>query len=555
MMQYQWIQLQSSFDCTQPLAVNAQGQSVSFSEFWQNVADKCVYLQQQVTTQYALWSENSVQFFAWLWAGVLTEKTIILPQNRVAQLEHHFLEQGIVFLDDDVIVPRTCSSIYEQIQHWQTALSRCNIIFFTSGSTGQPKQIPRSFSQLLNEAQVLAEVFECAMPSIYLASVSHQHLYGLTFKILLPFLQRQAFFTVQCIYPEQVHEYSHDFKQQGKVVNLVLSPALLKRCVGEYTFPASQRIFSSGGRLEQGVRQHYPQGVIEIFGSSETGAIAYRNTDDMPWQCLLDVQIEQDNQTQLRIKTQRAYQADWITMQDCVRLYSATEFELLGRSDRIIKLEEKRLSLDMIERTIMQLDDVQECFTLLITHGQREFLSAVVVLTPMAQQRLREQGKRAIVAEIKKDLSAHLETLAIPKHWRFVSTLVRNTQSKLNYQWVNRLFLNHSYPHVLNEVAQQQQVQYRLEFSPELSCFKGHFDGFPVYPGVGQIGFLVHFAQQHWHDLAYCCGLEQIKFQNLIHPYDVLDLTLSRTQQKISFKLSKGETSVASGRLLFVLKE
>lgn len=544
----------TSFYSTSALAINAQGQLITFADFWQRVADKYAYLTFQHVSHYAIWSDNSVYFLEWLWAGVLAQKTVILPPHRIAQLEQNFLEQGIVFLDDERIVSASTLTI-EQIPDWQIALSRCSILLFTSGSTGQPKQIPRSLAQLLTEVDVLAQQFTLTTPSIYLASVSHQHLYGLTFKVLLPFWCKHPFFTEQCIYPEHIDYYSQWFHQQGNQVCLVLSPALLKRCVGEYTFAGSQRIFSSGGRLEQGVREHYPQGVIEIFGSSETGAIAYRDKDTALWQCLPDVEISQDNAEQLCVKTNRAYQTDWIVMQDRIRLASTTHFELLGRSDRIVKLEEKRLSLDMIEQSIAQLEEVQECSTVVVTHGQREFLSVAVVLTELARQYLIQHGKRTMVVKLKTKLTDVLERIAIPKHWRFIAELPRNTQAKLNRQWVKNLFLNQDYPHILHQQSQAQTVQYRLEFSPELNCFKGHFEGFPVYAGVGQIGFLVQFAQQQWHDLAYCCALEQVKFQSLIRPYDVLDLTLSREGQKICFKMIKQDHHVASGRLVFQLKD
>ena len=106
-------------------------------------------------------------------------------------------------------------------------------------------------------------------------------------------------------------------------------------------------------------------------------------------------------------------------------------------------------------------------------------------------------------------------------------------------------------PIVLEQHHESEQALYRLEFSPELECFKGHFPGKPIFPGVGQIGFIQHFARQSWAELEWCNGFEQLKFQDLIQPYMVLQLKLTRKLHKVSFELCHAEQTLASGRLLF----
>ncbi|MFX7870798.1 acyl-CoA synthetase, partial [Acinetobacter baumannii] len=77
---------------------------------------------------------------------------------------------------------------------------------------------------------------------------------------------------------------------------------------------------------------------------------------------------------------------------------------------------------------------------------------------------------------------------------------------------------------VLSQSQNSDDHIWELEFPPELACFKGHFPTQPIYPGVGQIGFLQHFAKSIWSDLSWCQGYEQLKFQNLIRPYAVVQL-------------------------------
>ena len=108
-------------------------------------------------------------------------------------------------------------------------------------------------------------------------------------------------------------------------------------------------------------------------------------------------------------------------------------------------------------------------------------------------------------------------------------------------------------PVVLTQQSQDTQISYALEFIPELECFKGLFPNFPIYPGVGLIGFIQHFAKQNWADLLWCNGFEQLKFQGLIQPYQTVELVLSRKAHKVSFELKNHDKILASGRLLFAI--
>lgn len=148
----------------------------------------------------------------------------------------------------------------------------------------------------------------------------------------------------------------------------------------------------------------------------------------------------------------------------------------------------------------------------------------------------------------------HLETLAIPRQWRFLSQLPQNTQSKLDKNYLKMLFKPMLQPVVLSQTQSADDYIFSLEFPPELVCFKGHFPNQPIYPGVGQIGFLQHFAKSIWSDLNWCQGYEQLKFQNLICPYAVVQLKFSRKEHKVSFELRDSEQILASGRLLFALQ-
>ncbi|MCG2573639.1 AMP-binding protein [Acinetobacter sp. ME22] len=536
------------------LCFDAQLNSLSFAEFWQDVASQSQVIQQLPESSFALWQQDSYEFLVLFFAVLLAHKRLILPPNQVQQLQQQLAEQGIGFIQRQrVLTLEPIQPLSDQL------LKESEIVFFTSGSTGAPKQILRSLQQLLCEVQGLAQSFELPQTAVAIATVSHQHIYGLLFKVLLPLATGRSFYREQLIYPEYVVQLQQRFAEIQLPNYVISSPALLKRWPSDVLLEHCAALYSSGGKLEDGVRAGVNVPITEIFGSSETGGIAHRAADHALWQPFADVEIRSDEQQQLWMRSPHACDADWVATGDRAELLEPNNlqsaFHLLGRMDRIVKLEEKRLSLDEIESKILQLDAISQCHVLLIEREQRQLLVCVAVLNDAARDMLQQQTKHQFVTQLKQQLQPLLERIAIPRQWRFLSQLPMNSQSKLNKTDLIKLFQDANQPVVLSRQQQDEQHIFQLEFPPELNCFKGHFPNFPIYPGVGQIAFLQHFARELWADLLWCQGFEQLKFQDLIRPYHVLQLSLSRKQHKVSFELKHADKNIASGRLLFAVEE
>src|SRR6476646_1733083 len=72
---------------------------------------------------------------------------------------------------------------------------KADLLMFTSGSSGEPKAIRKTLQQLDAEVATLdhvwgAELADCPV----FATVSHQHIYGLLFKVLWPLATRRTFY-------------------------------------------------------------------------------------------------------------------------------------------------------------------------------------------------------------------------------------------------------------------------------------------------------------------------------------------------------------------------
>jgi acyl-CoA synthetase (AMP-forming)/AMP-acid ligase II len=544
---------QNHLHSLKPLCIQPDLSQVRFQDFWQDVIQQSHAIKSLSQDSWALWESDSYQFLVLLFAALLAKKQVLLPPNRVSDLEKELAEQNIYFLQRQSVSHTHNQPIELNLD--DAFLNQAQIYFYTSGSTGQPKKIPRSLRQLLNEVQGLDASFQLPEQAIAIATVSHQHIYGLLFKLLWPLASGRCFYQAQLAFPEDVADLQKKLAA-FKIDNYVISsPALLKRWTQDVLLQDCLTVYSSGGKLESGVRPYLNRPITEVFGSSETGGIAHRQQDDALWTPFANVDIQATEQQELQVKTNHAFSADWILTGDKVELLEAgnlkSPFRLLGRLDRIVKLEEKRLSLDAIEQKIVELDDMLQCYVLILEREHRQILACVAVLSEQARQQLQNSSKAQYVAALKAQLKTKLESIAIPRQWRFLTQLSQNSQSKLNKQYMKSLFQPMLLPIVLEQQNDADSASYRLEFSPELECFKGHFPDYPIFPGVGQIGFIQYFARQTWADLEWCNGFEQLKFQDLIKPYMVLQLKLTRKLHKVSFELSHADQTLASGRLLF----
>lgn len=535
------------------LCIQADLSLISFQEFWSDVAEQAAQIEQLKESTWALWEQDSYDFLVLLFAALQAGKSVLLTPHRVSDLENELASQQIYFLKRQLPTAIPIA----KLRFDDEFLKQAQLYFYTSGSTGQPKKIPRTLKQLFNEVCGLDASFDLPEQAVAIATVSHQHIYGLLFKLLWPLASGRSFYQKQVAFPEDVVAIQKKIAHLNLPNYLTSSPALLKRWTTDVLLQDCNMVYSSGGKLDDGVRPFLNCLVTEVFGSSETGGIAHRREDGALWTPFANVEIKSAEQQELAVKTNHAFNLDWILTGDKVQVIdvedSKSSFRLMGRLDRIVKLEEKRLSLDAIEEKIVELDEIQQCHVLVHEKEHRQILAAVAVLTEDARDRLKQVGKVTFIAQLKKQLQKKLESIAIPRQWRFLMQMPQNSQSKLNKQYLKSLFQPMRLPVVLTQQSCDTYITYSLEFIPELECFKGHFPNFPIYPGVGQIGFIQYLAKQNWGDLLWCNGFEQLKFQELIQPYQVVELVFSRKANKVSFELKNDEKILASGRLLFAV--
>ncbi|MNQ65293.1 Surfactin synthase subunit 3 [compost metagenome] len=319
---------------------------------------------------------------------------------------------------------------------------------------------------------------------------------------------------------------------------------------------AVRRVFSSGGALPaeaaQSLQQRLHQWPTEIFGSSETGGIAWRQ-GHAPWQPFAGIKLSQDDDGALLIASPYLPAGHIEQTADAARIAADGRFELLGRLDRIVKLEEKRISLPMLERALMDHPWVAEA-RLGVVQENRASLGAALVLSESGLYALRNQGRRSLTQTLRQHLSQHCEALALPRRWRLLRQLPSNSQGKLPQADIDALLLapRPKTPEVLEQVEADGQWSLQLSVPPDLAYFSGHFPQAPVLPGVVQVDWALSLGRQLMDLPEKFAGMEVLKFQQLLRPGDEVQLHLrfDPTRSKLYFTYRNETATCSSGRIV-----
>jgi 3-hydroxymyristoyl/3-hydroxydecanoyl-(acyl carrier protein) dehydratase len=91
-----------------------------------------------------------------------------------------------------------------------------------------------------------------------------------------------------------------------------------------------------------------------------------------------------------------------------------------------------------------------------------------------------------------------------------------------------------------------------MDITPQLDCFRGHFPGNPVLPGVVQLHWAVVVSMAYF-DFDYVpVEIKRLKFKNVVIPPRVVELTISRSgQHEVRFNYSGLGLRHSEGRLIF----
>ena len=540
------------------VAVNSQ-KAFTGNDFISDCSNLINVISRENESDFILSCKNAYNFALGLFSLLHLNKKICLPPGMQKGLIDELSQDRKVISD---FYPEAIHPIQEKSQEkikFSTLLDG-NISLFTSGSTGERKEIKKTLSQFNEEIYTLNKSWDFSSEKIVLSSVSHQHIYGLLFKILWPLATQRAFFIDECMFEDDLNKAFSSFPESI----LISCPAHLDAMARfkEKDFLKNRIVFSSGAPLSletaKDINASSGNCPIEVFGSTETGGIAWRlQTEQDYWNTFSNVSIRVDEKKTLSIKSPFCeIQNEWYETGDKSEILSPQSFKHLGRKDRIVKVSGKRLSLNEMELQLSQSELIESCKVLVLAEkGQtnRESTALIAVLTNKGSQNLSDIGRRKFALSLKAELKKLFPAVVIPRFWRYIDQFPTNSQGKIENELLP-LFLqgyNESekrFP-ILKSI-QKQNENCSLNFLVPENCdfFDGHFPENPILPGVGQI-FWAQFYTEKLLGFKTVKGINKLKFHHVIQPNELCTLELEVKNNSVNFTYSVGERLCSAGSI------
>ncbi len=569
----------------------------SFADFSGRVAALAAELRRRRGARFLLYTEDSYAFAVGLLAVAHAGATALLAPNRQPgtiaslseQVDGAIVDASVAALElarlpriDPLGLAPLAGASFDALD-LELAIAELS----TSGSTGPGKAVAKALRHLDREIAALESLFGARLgpDSRVFATVSQQHLYGLLIRVLWPLAAGRAFCADTYLHTEELFPR---LRQSEGGFALVTTPVHLRRMRADAHLPGlratSRAIFSSGGPLDEAVAVAIAEltgdAPIEIFGSTETGGVAWRQQtragENAAFRAFPNVELELCSEpgleAQLVVRSPYASlgptvpgragaageaQLQETRMGDRAELLGDGRFRLLGRADRIVKIGEKRLALPEMESALRAHPFVADAALVPFELAGDARVGAVVALSDAGQGALDAQGRRALGATLAEHLAAYWDRVLLPRVWRYVAELPRDAQGKTPQAALIELLESSGErapvlaPVLLSEQRSAQRLERELCVPAELAFLEGHFPGQPIVAGVVQLHWVMAAAAELLGAAPVVRALEGLRFREALVPGQrfTLLVELSESRERLRFELRADARIFSSGRV------
>jgi acyl-coenzyme A synthetase/AMP-(fatty) acid ligase len=327
-----------------------------------------------------------------------------------------------------VLYPRSVGSAKIKVAPRTSARSEL-LRIFTGGSTGTPQIWSKTGENLFTEGFFLAKNYAVDERDCILATTPPFHIYGLLFSVILPLVSSASVVGETPSFPNDITSVA-----EGQKVTILTSVPAHYRALRDHKM-ALRLAFSSAGMLAEEDNQifctHNTTGIVEVYGSTETGGIATRNKS-LGEQFFTPFSLIEWKVSNQCLAVRSPYvspnlpvdAAGFFTTNDQIEARGAGQFSLQGRTDSVTKVGGKRVDLEEVSLLIKKQPGVTDC---------------VVISLPDAGGRghrigaLLEGGDTTSVKIIKEKLAVSLEPYALPRRIKKVEQIPKSKTGK--YDW------------------------------------------------------------------------------------------------------------------------
>ena len=386
--------------------------------------------------------EDRYRFLAAYAAAARVRHTVLLPPSRVEQIvaEVEASYAGSYRIDDALVDAAISSGLgardsglgrdgkADESRPVSVPANHTIMIGFTSGSTGEPQRFPKLWrgvaaSTARNMAAIRSALgCDDSTPLSVLATVPPQHMYGMEWSVLLALIGGVAVHSGRPLFPADIAQ-ALDELEPPRV--LVATPVHLRAIVqSAQHFPRVDLVISATAPLDQplaaAVERKLGGRLLEVFGSTETGAFASRRTaDEATWRAYDGIALTPQLDGTV-------VNAPWFTgpvvLQDIVELQDEGRFVVRGRNTDMIEVAGKRGSLGDLTRRLLAIEGVQDAVVFQPDADSVATIRRVAALVV---------APRLTSAKILEQLASGVDPAFLPRPLVIVDSLPRNEVGKL----------------------------------------------------------------------------------------------------------------------------
>ena len=433
--------------------------------------------------------EDRFAFLVMLLAAALAERVTILPSDRSPGSLRDVIstyDSIAAWYDNEEMADRL-SAVGLHGELFQPALADgkshdeldpasigdAKIVMFTSGSTGKPVSCVRTLSFFRQGADANAK---CMMEGLtqgvsVVATVPPYHMYGFELSVIVPLFKGGTVYSGRPFYPRDIAVALQAVDAPRILISTPVHLRILKESGIE--MPPVARVFSATaplpGALARGIEKMLCADLREIFGTTETGSIGWRNTArEESFHLLHGMELTQQGETS---RISALHISPPFALPDRLVSAGGGKFRIAGRSNDIVNIAGKRMSLAGMNAILTDIDGVMDGAFLAPGDDVGGPVDRTVAF-------VAAPGLSA--ADIVSALRNRLDSAFIPRRVIFVEALPRNKAGKLPLHQFRRF--------ALATLIRLDGATRITRFAAEEIFFADHFPGNPIVPGAVLLG-------------------------------------------------------------------
>ena len=360
--------------------------------------------------------------------AVPSAKTILFQATDLSGMSNKFLDIN----DQDEPARRSDDDLF--------------CVLYTSGSVGKPKYVEKTYRNILTELHFLRTLLNIQERDVVLTLVPNVHIYGLLFGLLLPTMTGSQIIFTDKLLPREVMQISAKSRVNFLIGAPIHYQVFLETDLPDRKMRQLKFAVSSGGPLPDGVAQEFfrlsDATIVELYGSTETGGIAYRFWDspkNVPALQLfpyIETNIADPTETTELIIRSPAISPNillssgdgWYHTGDFIQFAENTleKFRVVGRQEQIMKIGGKRIATTQLEEELKTIRGVRAAAVIRVDDATLHRESGIAFVELSEQVHL---SRGDIQKEFQK-ISAHFRAI---RDIVIVDKIPRNQSGKIIY--------------------------------------------------------------------------------------------------------------------------